>query len=452
VGSLPRIRKSVLALALPVTVSSLLQRAEGIVAVFLVGGLGATAIAAVGLGQLLAFIATTLVSGLSVGANVLIAQLWGARRTRDGEDAATHLLVLGLVVSLILMAAGILLNRAAMGLLGANIDLIEQAEPYSDFIFLVIPFTVLLHTLTSILQGTGDTRTPMFVLIGVNVLHLSLAYPLIYGLWGFPAWGITGAAVAVGVAEGIGFAYLLWACRKLFRLRSTIRRDLLSATWRIGAPVSGERIFQHAGVMVYTKIVLFYGTVAYAAHQVGLSIESLSFLPGYGFAVAAATMVGQSIGAGKYVRAKMENWEANRLAAGAMAMMGVLFFFFPYMLLRTFTDDASVIELGTTFLRIVALLQIPLALTMVLAGSLRGAGDTPFIMWATTIGMWGVRVPWAIVTGYVLQLDILFVWSAMIADWTVRMGLMLWRYRSERWRTIQVIGRSSKKNARSLSE
>lgn len=451
-GSLPRIRKSVLALALPVTVSSLLQRAEGIVAVFLVGGLGATAIAAVGLGQLLAFIATTLVSGLSVGANVLIAQLWGARRTRDGEDAATHLLVLGLVVSLILMAAGILLNRAAMGLLGANIDLIEQAEPYSDFIFLVIPFTVLLHTLTSILQGTGDTRTPMFVLIGVNVLHLSLAYPLIYGLWGFPAWGITGAAVAVGVAEGIGFAYLLWACRKLFRLRSTIRRDLLSATWRIGAPVSGERIFQHAGVMVYTKIVLFYGTVAYAAHQVGLSIESLSFLPGYGFAVAAATMVGQSIGAGKYVRAKMENWEANRLAAGAMAMMGVLFFFFPYVLLRTFTDDASVIELGTTFLRIVALLQIPLALTMVLAGSLRGAGDTPFIMWATTIGMWGVRVPWAIVTGYVLQLDILFVWSAMIADWTVRMGLMLWRYRSERWRTIQVIGRSSKKNARSLSE
>jgi Na+-driven multidrug efflux pump len=163
-------------------------------------------------------------------------------------------------------------------------------------------------------------------------------------------------------------------------------------------------------------------------------------------------MVGQSIGAGKYVRAKMENWEANRLAAGAMAMMGVLFFFFPYVLLRTFTDDASDIELGTTFLRVVALLQIPLALTMVLAGSLRGAGDTPFIMWATTFGMWGVRVPWAIVTGFVLKLDILFVWSAMIADWTVRMGLLLWRYRSERWRTIQLIGRSSKKRVRSLSE
>jgi putative MATE family efflux protein len=437
-------------LALPVTVSSLLQRAEGIVAVFLVGGLGATSIAAVGLGQLLAFIAATLVSGLSVGANVLIAQLWGARRTRDGEDAATHLLIFGLVVSLVLMAAGIAFNREAMVLLGADTDLIDQAEPYSDLIFLVIPFTVLLHTLTSILQGTGDTRTPMFALIVVNLLHLALAYPLIYGLWGFPAWGITGAAVAVGAAEGTGFLYLLWACRRLFRIPSTVRRDLLHATWRIGASVSGERIFQQAGVMVYTKIVLLYGTVTYAAHQVGLSIESLSFLPGYGFAIAAATMVGQSIGAGKYVRAKMENWEANRLAAGAMATMGMVFFFFPYVLLRTFTSDASVIELGTTFLRIVALLQIPLALTMVLAGSLRGAGDTPFIMWATTIGMWGVRVPWAVVTGFVLKLDILVVWSAMIADWTVRMGLLLWRYRSERWRTIQVIGQGSKKGASSF--
>jgi len=450
VGPLPRIRKSVLTLALPVTVSSLLQRAEGIVAVFLVGGLGATSIAAVGLGQLLAFIAATLLSGLSVGANVLIAQLWGARRTRDGEDAATHLLIFGLVVSLVLMAAGIAFNREAMVLLGADTDLINQAEPYSDLIFLVIPFTVLLHTLTSILQGTGDTRTPMFALIVVNLLHLALAYPLIYGLWGFPAWGITGAAVAVGAAEGTGFLYLLWACRRLFRIPSTVRRDLLHATWRIGASVSGERIFQQAGVMVYTKIVLLYGTVTYAAHQVGLSIESLSFLPGYGFAIAAATMVGQSIGAGKYVRAKMENWEANRLAAGAMATMGMVFFFFPYVLLRTFTSDASVIELGTTFLRIVALLQIPLALTMVLAGSLRGAGDTPFIMWATTIGMWGIRVPWAVVTGFVLKLDILVVWSAMIADWTVRMGLLLWRYRSERWRTIQVIGQGSKKGASSF--
>ena len=234
-----RIRKSVLTLALPVTVSSLLQRTEGILAVFLVGGLGATSIAAVGLGQLLAFIATTLVSGLSIGANVLIAQLWGARRTRDVGEAATHLLGLAALTSLGLAAAGLLLNRLAMELLGAELIVIEKALPYSNLIFLVIPCTIFLHLLSSILQGTGDTKTPMHALIGVNLIYLLIAYPLIYGKWGLPAWGITGAGVAVGIAEGAGVIYLMWRGRTLFRKSTTLRRDLLWATWTIGAPVSG---------------------------------------------------------------------------------------------------------------------------------------------------------------------------------------------------------------------
>lgn len=438
-GRIRQIRRSVLSLALPVTVSSLLQRTEGIVAVFLVGGLGATTIAAVGLGQLLAFMATTVVSGISVSGNVLVAQLWGARRRRDAGEAATHLLALTVAVSVLLAAVGIAVNHHAMALLGAEPEVMALAVPYSDIIFAVIPFALVVQALSSILQGTGDTRTPMYAMIAVNLLHVGLAYPLIYGKWGAPTLGIQGAAMAVGAAEATGAAYLLWASRRIFRRSAAWRVDLLRSTWEIGAPVSGERIVQQAGILLYTKIVLLYGTASYAAHQVGLSIESLSFLPGYGFAIAAATMVGQSIGAGKFTRAKIENWEANRLAAMVMAAMGIVFFFFPYVLLRAFTDDQSVIDLGTLFLRIVALLQIPLSLTMVLAGSLRGAGDTRFIMWATLVGMWLVRVPVASLAGLWLRLDLVYVWSAMIADWTVRMGLLLWRYRSERWRDIRVL-------------
>jgi hypothetical protein len=177
-----------------------------------------------------------------------------------------------------------------MELLGAEHDVVALALPYSNFIFLVIPCTIFLQVLSSIIQGTGDTKTPMYALIAVNLLYLTIAYPLIYGLWGVPALGITGAAVAAGLAEGTGVVYLLWSCRRLLKKSLHIRRDLLRSTWQIGASVSGERIFQQAGIILYTKIVLLYGTVTYAAHQVGLSIESLSFLPGYGFAIAAATM------------------------------------------------------------------------------------------------------------------------------------------------------------------
>ena len=433
------IRKSVLTLALPVTVSSLLQRTEGIVAVFLVGGLGAIPIAAVGLGQLLAFIATTLVSGLSVGSNVIIAQLWGAKRQRDAGEAARHFLGLSIAVSLILAALGMTLNHLAMKLLGAESGVIALAIPYSTIIFLVIPFTVLLQVLSSILQGTGDTRTPMYAMILVNLLHIAIAYPLVYGYWGLPAMGVKGAAIAVGIAEAVGVAFLWWRSSPVLQSSTQLRLDLIRTMWHVGAPVSGERIGQQAGILIYTKLVLLYGTVSYAAHQVGLSIESLSFLPGYGFAIAAATMVGQSIGAGKYTRAKLENWEANRLAIVIMASMGVIFFFFPYLLLRAFTTDEAVIELGTVFLKIVAVLQIPLALTMVIAGSLRGAGDTRFIMGATMVGMWGVRVPMALIVALWLHLAVFYVWIAMIADWTVRMALLLWRYRSERWKAIRVI-------------
>ncbi|MBW8065297.1 MAG: MATE family efflux transporter [Nitrospira sp.] len=434
-----QIRRAVLTLALPVTVSSLLQRTEGILDIFLVGGLGATAIAAVGIGQLLVFFAVTVVASLTVGATVVIAQLWGARRFTDAGQAAVHVLALALVISLALMALGILVSRPAMKLLGAAPDVVTLAGPYLDIIFLVIPFTIVIQVLSGILHGTADTRTPMYAMIGVNLLHVLLAYPLIYGRWGFPNLGINGAAVAVGAAESVGVLVLLIRCSTLFVRPTRLRRDLARAVWDVGLPVFGERVMQQVGVLLYTKLVLMYGTVAYAAHQVGLSIEAFSFLPGYGFAVAAATMAGQSIGAGKYARAKLENWEANRLAACVMAGMGLLFFFFPYALLRAFTDDPAVIELGTLFLKIVALLQIPLALTMVLSGSLRGAGDTRYIMGTTIVGMWGVRLPLACIAALWLQLDLIFVWSAMVADWTIRMGLLIVRYRSERWHGIQVL-------------
>lgn len=433
------IRRSVLRLALPVTVSSLLQRTEGILSIFLVGGLGASAIAAVGIGQLLVFIASTIITGLGAGTTVVIAQLWGARRTRDAGDAATHAVGVALVSAALLILVGQLGNRPVMQILGVANGVIAVAGPYLDIVFLLFPITVLLQLQVAILHGTGDTRTPMLAMIGVNLFFLCAAYSLIYGLGGFPALGINGAAWGVGLAETVGNLMLFTRSRGVFSRPASLRGDLLSSMWEVGMPVFIERSFHHAGSLLFAKVILLYGTVAYAAHQVGLSIEAFSFMPGYGFAIAAATMVGQSIGAGKYSRAKLEHWETNRQAATVMAGMGLVFFFFPYALLRIFTTDEAVIELGTMFLKIAAVAQLPLALTMVVGGSLRGAGDTRFILAVTLAGMWGVRLPLAFAAAYWWNLELTYVWCAMAADWFIRMGLLLTRYQSERWRGIQVI-------------
>jgi Na+-driven multidrug efflux pump len=161
-------------------------------------------------------------------------------------------------------------------------------------------------------------------------------------------------------------------------------------------------------------------------------------MPGYGIAVAAATMVGQKLGAGRMQDARISAEEAYRLAVLLMAAMGVVFFFFPYLLLRLFTEDPEVIRYGILYMKIVAFAQVPLAITMVLGGSLRGAGDTGFIMFATITGMWLVRIPVAACLAVFLQASIRSVWLVMVLDWIARVVLLTWRYRRVSWGRIEL--------------
>jgi putative MATE family efflux protein len=209
-------------------------------------------------------------------------------------------------------------------------------------------------------------------------------------------------------------------------------------TFRLGYPIFIDRLLQNLGSMAFAKVILLYGTTVYAAHQVGLAIEAFSFMPGYGIAVAAATMVGQNLGAGRPDHARISAFEANRLAVMLMAAMGLVFFFFPYVLLRAFTSDPEVIKYGILYMKIVAFAQIPLAVTMVVGGSLRGAGDTGFIMFATIAGMWMIRIPVAALLAAVVKVEIRYVWSVMILDWITRMSFLLWRYRKENWGRLNI--------------
>lgn len=427
------------ALALPVVATSVLDRLVGLVDVFLVGGLGAPAIAAVGASQLLIFCLSSLVAALPVGVLVVTAQLWGAGRHADAAKGALRALTVAAIVGCIAGAIGAAFGDRAVGLLGAAPDVVALSGPYLRVVFLAFPLTLLVMMFSSMLQGTGDTKTPLYVTILMNVVHIAIAYPAIYGVWGLPQWGVEGAAFAVAGSQAVGAALLGWLAYRRGIVQAGGGRAFVGAVLRVGLPVSVDRTLQQAAQLVFAAVVISYGTTAYAAHQVGLAIEALSFLPGVGFALAAATAVGQSLGANNIHQARRQNLEASRLAIMVMAAMGLVFFFFPYALLRLLTSDAAVIELGTLFLQIVAILQVPLAVTMVVSGSLKGAGDTRFLLMVTMAGAWGVRVPLAVLFAYGLHLSLGAVWTLMIADWVVRMVLVLGRYRSERWRDRDVL-------------
>lgn len=434
------IRQQVFSLALPVVLSSLLQRSVGIIDIFLVGGLGASSIAAVGIAQIMVFVAMSLSWGINVGVTVQVAQLWGAGRKGDAAKAAFQAMLLAVLASALIMAIGVNFGGQVAALLGADVIVQGILTDYTKIIFTFILFTIAVNVLAGIMHGTGDTKTPLYATLIVNILHVIVAYPLIYGRWGLPALGVKGAAIAVVISECLGAAFLLARSmrKRYITLSWSIDWKYTGMIYKLGYPIFIDRLLQNAGSMVFAKVILLYGTSVYAAHQVGLAIEAFSFMPGYGIAVAAATMVGQNLGAGRPQDARLSAYEAKRLAVILMAGMGLVFFFFPYALLRAFTSDPEVIRYGILYMKIVAFAQIPLAVTMVVGGSLRGAGDTGFIMFATIAGMWFVRLPVAALLAVVMKAEIRFVWMVMIVDWIVRMSLLLGRYRRENWGRLEI--------------
>jgi putative MATE family efflux protein len=434
------IRKQVFALALPVVLSSLLQRSVGIVDIFLVGGLGASSIAAVGIAQVLIFVVMSISWGINIGVTVLVSQLWGAERKNDAARAAYQAMLLALCAAAVISFLGLSYGGGVGSFLGAQAEVRDILNDYTGIIFTFILFTIAINVLAGIMHGTGDTKTPLYATLLVNILHVAAAYPLIYGHFGLPRLGVKGAAIAIAVSECIGAAFLFVRSlqRGYIRISRTFEAKYTIMTIRLGYPIFVDRLLQNAGSLVFAKVILLYGTAVYAAHQVGLAIEAFSFMPGYGIAVAAATMVGQNLGAGKPEHARISAYEANRFAVILMAAMGLVFFFFPYGLLRAFTNDPEVIAYGILYMKIVAFAQIPLAITMVVGGSLRGAGDTGFIMFATIAGMWLVRIPVAAVLATWYKTEVRYVWSVMIADWIIRMTLLLWRYRKESWGRLEI--------------
>jgi putative MATE family efflux protein len=423
------IRRDVFRLSMPVLLSSLFQRLVSIVDIFLTGGLGAAAIAATGLGQLLMFVTMTVFWGLSTGTTVVIAHLWGADKREEARRAAMVAGLACLAMTVVCSLIGSQWGGELARLMGAQANVQAFAAEYIRLVFLWLIWTTGLNVLSAIMHGTGDTRTPMEAIILVNILHVLLAWPLIYGTWGMPALGVKGAAIAINTSECIGFCYLLiQALRKKYITFSRPDLPLFGRIWRVGWPVALERIAQQSGQLFYSSFIISYGTSAYAAHQIGLSIESLSFMPGAGMGIVAATLMGQAMGAGKIRRARISHNEALRLAVGVMTVMAIVFFCFPGMLIGLFTHDADVIEKGSMFLRLVAFAQVPLAVSFVYAGSLRGTGDTFYVFIITLVAMWGIRVALSWVAADWLHLSLYAVWGVFLVDWYFRGVAFAWRY------------------------
>jgi putative MATE family efflux protein len=321
--------------------------------------------------------------------------------------------------------------------MGADDVMLDHALRFLRVYYFVFVFSGLFYVFSAIFQGTGDSKTPLYVTLGVNAIHMAMSYVFIFGKHGFPALGVAGAALSLGASEFLGTIVLavLAARRGLWSpgLRG-LSWGATRAVSRIGGPTALERLFVNGMQGFYTRILTGFGTAAFAAHRIGIDMEAFAFLPAMGLGQAATTAVGQRLGAGDPDGARRAGWVTAQISVIFMGVLGLSYYFFAEQWMRLFTSDPEVIAYGVRFCTVAACIQIPLAFAIVIAGALRGAGETRWVMAMPLVGGWLVRLPLSYLLGYVWGFGVMGVWWTMFADWMVRGSLISLKFRFMKFR------------------
>lgn len=439
------IRRAVVELSGPALVEMLLVSLVGMADMIMVGRVGPAAIAAVGLTNQPMFFIQAVFQALNVGTTALVARFIGAGKTDSAIDSARQSFVVTVLLGGGMSLLGYLIAPRVIVAMGAEAEVIPLGVGYMRIVALGLIFNTIAMNLSAALRGAGDTRTPMAINIVANVANVIGNYLLIYGKLGLPALGVAGAAVATDVARLLSClmaVYVFYSGRSILRfsLKDSYRPnfELLGRVLRIGFPAAVEQFVLRGGQLVYVRIVASFGTEVFAAHQIGMNILSLSFMPGQAFAVAATTLVGQGLGAKKPSLAEASALETRRMGmmvSGAMALMFILFGRWIAML---YTSDPDVIRMSATVLKVIGLVQPAQSTQFILAGGLRGAGDTKWPLYSTFIGIWGVRVLVGYVLAVLLNMGLVGAWIGMALDQCTRSVVIYTRFKRGRWKEAVV--------------
>ncbi|MDU5081000.1 MATE family efflux transporter [uncultured Tissierella sp.] len=436
---------AIVTLALPAMIENILQVLIGVVDTYFIGKIGTEAIAGVGITNLIMNIYIAFFLALGVGTTAIVSRNIGANNIENANNAVRQSIIMALSIGTIFGIINFIFSKDILLILGAEGRVIQYALPYFFSVAVPSVFLCLMMILSSSLRGAGDTKTPMKVAIVSNAINIVLDYLLIFGIFNFNGLGILGAGIATTISRIFGVTLLL---RKINSDKTKIHinildkwhidKDILKSITKIGLPAALEKLIMRFGQLVYGGMIIKIGTEAYAAHNIAGTIETFSYLPGMGFGVAAATLVGQSLGAKKTDEAQKYGLISYFLATGFMVAVGAVFYIFAPFLAGLFSEDLEVIDLVVKVLRIIALVQPFLCITLVITSALQGAGDTKFPMYSTFIGIWGVRVLGVYLLGIRLNWGLVGVWLAISIDIIVRGIILMVRFMRGKWKEIKI--------------
>lgn len=406
--------------------------------VFFVGRLGPDAVATVGITESLMTVMYASAIGLSIGAAATVARRVGEKDYESAARSAVQSVLMGVVAAAIFGTIGVLFGPQLLRLMGASDEVLRTGSTFAQVMLGGSGTVVLLFLINAVFRGAGDAAIAMRVLWFANAINIVLGPCLIFGIGPFPEMGVTGAAIGTTIGRGSGVVYqLIHLARHDGRIR--VRRshlglnlDLMRGILRLSGTATLQNFIGTASWMALVRILTDFGSAAVAGNTIGIRIILFALLPSFGVSNAAATLVGQNLGAGKPDRAEAAAWKAGMYNTICLGTVGAIFLLFAPQLIALFTTDPEVARYGVRCLRIVAAGFLFYGYAMVLTASFNGAGDTrtPTLINLVCLWLWEIPLAWALAhplgfgpTGVFIAVSVAFSTMALISGWLFSKGM-----------------------------
>ncbi|MER2110318.1 MAG: MATE family efflux transporter [Desemzia incerta] len=444
------IKLDILTIAWPVLMELVLSSVFGMIDMMMLGNIpnntyAAAAVSSVGLTNQPLFLALSVVQALNVGGTAMIARYYGAGEKKRMENVLKHVMLFGLFFSIPISAFGLLNAENIMSFMGGEAHAIEIGASYFRVICISYLFQSFNISITGALRGIGQTQIPMRINVLVNFLNVLGNAVLIYGLLGAPALGVVGAATSTATANLIasvllvrflmkGNSELPFSFKRKFKFDTGTLKNLV----RIGMPSAIEQLILRAGVILFIQIVSSLGTVIFAAHQIGMNLLSLSFTTGQAFGISSSSLVGRSLGKKDTQLASEYAKKTSMMGAITGILVGTVLFIGSEFFVSLYSNDPQIIHNASTALKIIAVVQPFQTHQLIVAGSLRGAGDTMFPLISTFVGVLIVRVISAYFFVFVLNLGLVGAWMGIVLDQFLRWILVGARFKAGKWKSIVI--------------
>ncbi len=426
--------------AMPMLLGNLFQQMYNIVDSIVIGNfIGKQALAAVGASFPIIFTLISLVIGFAMGATIIIAQYFGAKKMVEVRRTIDTLYIVIFLASIVISIVGITFSGAIFKLIRLPEDVIPYAKLYLNIYLSGTIFIFGFNATAAILRGLGDSKTPLYFLIISTITNVifDLLFVIVF------KWGIAGVAIATVISQAGAFiSAVLYLNKthevvKLVLLKLVFDRDIFRQSLRIGLPSGLQQTFVSLGMMAIVGIVNVFGTNVIAAYSITMRIDSLAILPAMNFGAALSTFVGQNLGANKVERVRAGLIATLKMTSVVSVAISLIAIIFSRVLLSGFTQDEAVIRIGINYLLIVSSFYILFSTLFVFGGVMRGAGDTLIPMFITLFALWFVRIPVAWLLSS--RMGETGIWWSTPVGWFVGMSLTIFYYLSGRWKKKAVV-------------